>query len=529
MTPPPSNGSEETPSLELAPILALHRHRDGRIAFSRKVNGAWDNTFSLSLTTEELRSMFATVAEHLIRDSYISLNAYYRPGPFKDKATGLPIVGVDKWRPEGRRLWGRVTENLRYLCACYVDIDCGRSPETAKTPLETMSRIDATRRVEDLQHAGVLPPFSIFVRSGQGISLLWLLRDEDDPTTVPAAYNWRIPLWKRIAYELWLRAHNAELPADRQGSLITQVYRPPGIVNSKTGKRVRWELRVQGDDGALTYTLDELRSALALPAPPTESLPLQLFGAPAQLQQFQRKTRRPGSAPGKRKSQRDLYAKRARDLRTIEANRGGFMKRGMPYKDGYESPGRRFTLTIYANCLLGSGVPESEALRALSTMAENCRPPYGSDPGDTPTPADICARVYRQKSARAYNNQKRTRKDGRVTFGLCENLLHNDLTIAADYAREWGLESIMPDTARAERDAARPTMDSLVTLRKEEIKRIVAFHNGNVPPDRKLAEMLAARGVVNPHTQKPYSYEQIRNDCKALGYPSAPPGRRRRR
>src|SRR5689334_21753816 len=88
-----------------APILYLHRHQDGYIAFATKRD---DDDFRplVSIRASELETLFPAFREQLLKVSYCSINAGYRllrHGEHRN-AYGYPLHQSDR---------------LRYLNACY--------------------------------------------------------------------------------------------------------------------------------------------------------------------------------------------------------------------------------------------------------------------------------------------------------------------------------------------------------------------------------------------------------------------------
>src|SRR4029434_2234856 len=64
-------------SPELAPILALHRHQDGYIAFAVARDDGEDKDFRqlVSIRADELARYFPQFREQFLKDSYVSINA----------------------------------------------------------------------------------------------------------------------------------------------------------------------------------------------------------------------------------------------------------------------------------------------------------------------------------------------------------------------------------------------------------------------------------------------------------------------
>jgi len=66
----------DTPDLK--PVELLHRHHDGFVSFHRKVDGQFEDLFSVP--ARQLDGIFPQLSPLLERDSYFSINAFYRAG-----------------------------------------------------------------------------------------------------------------------------------------------------------------------------------------------------------------------------------------------------------------------------------------------------------------------------------------------------------------------------------------------------------------------------------------------------------------
>lgn len=157
----------------LEPLRALHRGAgyssddgsDSYVTFAR-VNKAGDFENLFSLTVEELNSNFSRAAEFLTHDAYFSVNGLYRTAPFLSDVTGLPGV----WRQE---------KHLRYLNACYLDLDVGRDPKSGASDTQCLTVDDASQKLLVMIRDGSLLNPSMSARSGRGLYLFWFLRDDN--------------------------------------------------------------------------------------------------------------------------------------------------------------------------------------------------------------------------------------------------------------------------------------------------------------------------------------------------------------
>lgn len=476
----------EAPALDVDSILTVHPDPSGYIGFGRKPdpdnppldkNGkpkGFEHLFSIR--ADELRSMFPAFVDWLTLDSYYTVNAYYRAAPWKNTTTGMD----DVWRGE---------KHLSRLNACYSDVDCGR-PESDE-PGADLDWRQAQYEAGVLADRGVIPQPSIMARSGRGIYLLWLLRDEKDPTKPPPAFPERIQLYKACNRKLGehLRAHS--LPADRIHD-AARVLRVPGSVHRKAGRRVEYIIQLDQAGRGFVYTLREMAVFLGIPAAISE-LPAatRALAKPPQY----RRTKNPGTAPLRSKGYQALHALRASDLITIESWRGGFIRRGKTYPDGSTSPGRRRILTMYAGFLRGAKEPAEETIKALQAMAANMKPPYPSDPPtDDPPIENIVQSVYNEKPQRWQ------------TKTLCKYLGVTD-----EMARELELQTIRPPAVSIEADADRPMREEIVEERRKFLRQYIEKY-GRISSARRLANIYEQAGFVGAN------HETANQDLNAIGF-----------
>jgi hypothetical protein len=488
-----------TAALDVESILAIHRDHSGYIGFVRKPDPSapprmgkhgkpytWDNLFSIR--AGDLRLMFPSLSKWLTHDSYFTVNAYYRAAPFKNTETDLP----DVWRKE---------KHLQSLTACYADIDCGR-PESDE-PGAALDWRQAQHEAEALADAGIIPHPSIMARSGRGVYLFWLLRDDKDPDKLPRAWPEKVELYKTCNRALNERLRENRLPADKVAIDAARVLRVPGSIHRKAIQRVRYVIQLNDQGKGFTYTLHELAAALNIKALdgalPDET---RLLARPVQYRRVKNK----GSAPLRANGKLKVNALRAQDLLTLQAYRGGFLKHGMKYADGSTSPGRRSMLTFYANWLKGSGSDPAAALEALRSMAANMIPPY-PDPYPDPNPSieAILEAEYSTAKLRRISNAK-----------LCPVL-----GITADLARELDLKTIRPLDVEHEADQALPLQSDMIQARQDFARQYIEEHGSLTA--RRLANLYKAAGY------KGANHETANQDLNALGFVVRLPGRPQRR
>src|ERR1700722_19997440 len=88
----------------LAPILALHRHNDGYIAFAVARDDGDDFRPLVAIRRDELARCFPEFRHQFLKDSYVSINAGWR---LRRQGRDGAAHGYPSHR----------TDRLRYLCA----------------------------------------------------------------------------------------------------------------------------------------------------------------------------------------------------------------------------------------------------------------------------------------------------------------------------------------------------------------------------------------------------------------------------
>jgi hypothetical protein len=302
-----------------APILRLHRHEDGYIAFATERDGE-DWRPRVSIRASELETWFPLFRDQLLKDAYCSINADWRVRSFgpDGKGYGYPYHGNDR---------------LRYINACYVDIDFHKLGLDLGTVLG---------RVINLQESGQLPHASMIVRSGRGLWLLWLIHDIENPDNSQRAFPDKLELYSRIQSAIIERL--LPLGADMAARDAARHLRIPGSLNSSVENAVEWWIQGASSSGYV-YTLPQL--AKLFKAIPTRRHRGEIIA----------------HNPAKRRGWVALNARRLRDFNTLRALRGGF-------SEGC----RNNAAKIYAWLLRVNAVPPDDVRGLVSQMAARCKP-----------------------------------------------------------------------------------------------------------------------------------------------------------
>jgi hypothetical protein len=490
----------------VAILETLHRGYDNRgydsyIGFARKTaEGRFENLFSVEAS--EVRRVYPYLAPWLARDAYFTVNGMYRAAPFINNVTEWPGV----WRKE---------KHLRYLNACYVDLDVGR---TQGSPEQRLSCRAAVAHLNHMMEAGELPRASILAESGRGLYAFWLLHDEDDPSQPPRCWPDSLALYKSL--QRHITRYLEHLAADVNAVDAARVLRVPGTVHGNTGTPAFYQFQIDAQRRCRTYSMRQLAAFFsgttvqasrpkqvhpltygvdwveeveasstefaivdASEEPPAGELPTA--NSPGARDAYGRPIARPGDVPARVKGARTRAARRAQDVAALEQWRGGWSKGG-----------RRFHLSLYAGFLRAAGLEQPDVLKAVEIMAANCRPPYPSDLNDMPLHV-LVVDVFRAV-LRPYSNAS-----------LCRWL-----QITPDLARELALRSIVPAEVRAERTLPPGGQREIDRQARLEFLRTYTAHHG-CSSARHMVEVLKQAGLEA-------SRRTVNEDLNALGYSTAP-------
>jgi hypothetical protein len=429
---------------QLAPIRALHRHKDGFITFSAGSNDDFRNV--IAIKCEALETYFPQFIDQLCKDSYVSINADFRLAKFgrtsdgaRTKAFGLPKHS---------------TNSLKYLCACYVDIDYYHFNADFGIILG---------RIVSYQDARVIPPASIIVRSGRGMWLLWLLRDPKQPEQAAQAWPEKVELYAKIQKAIGEKL--SILGADLQAQDAARHIRVPGSLHTGSEKYVRWWIQGMGTSG-FTYELAELA---------------QFFSV--QVRKLNPQIRRVFNEAGKeknrskRKGWEALNARRLRDFVDLKAMRGGGFNRGC----------RNRAAMLYAWLLRCNGWTRSDATHEVIMMSAECHPP-------------LTASQCRDAVKTGF---------GRTIRKVTDQSIADWLTVTP--AESASLEKT-PSASRfgtPKQVRAKPVRGTAPKQRHLAILEIVNEMDGKVPPCRQMVGLLAERGIYAGHVSIAADYRRL--------------------
>jgi len=412
------------------------------VTITRKIAADWENVGAVS--PARLSRELQRIMPFLLADCYFTLNSMFMAGRSIVPATGLPY-GLQHKRA------------LKFLNAAYCDLDYYKFDP----PLDWPQAVALAMRLQD---EGVIPPFTIYARSGRGMYMLWLLSGKHGGRQT--AFPHERVLYEQIERALWGRINDRapELVPDKNALDATRLLRLDGSMNTAAGCSVEYYVRGT-EHGAPLYTLDALASFLEL----RPALPRQTGWA--------RPTHRIGACPLRARGKQATAMHRLEDVRAIEQDVGGFVK---------GDPSRARLLWYTGWFCKGAGMTYGQAVSECEQLAARCRPAYPSpgEANDLPV-----SRILRD----IWQPEQPTHR------------IFRSATLAADFgvtvpqAERLGLASIVPDELRRRRALAPAPRERARTERRELIRTIMAARpSAGIPSTRRMHRLLADRGVDVP-------------------------------
>lgn len=412
---------------------------------------ASSSTF-VGVRSEYLSSRFPEFKERLEDDAVFSLNSFW------DWEEGDHYIPAARVRQGGR---------LRYLCACYTDLDFYKYGCTFGDVIGT---------VIDLQETGCVPPASLMVRSGRGIWLIWLLRDPKDIERPPRAFPEKRILYTRIQDAI--HKAFAHLGADAAAKDAMRLIRVPGSMHSVAGLRTRYWVQAN-EHGVHKYTLPELADR---------------FGVEAHLAEKARpRAVIAGQSEAKKRGPAALTAYRLSDLLKLQEIRGGFRK-GC----------RNHAALLYAWTLKCRRLPIAQAALSVQKLGQSCHPPL--------SPSE-CRGALKNGYNRSWQSYIR-KKNGTMapvvsiawqTFGDLLSVTPEEARLLKKIppAQSFGIQGSNGSTHKKVSRAA------VMQLRRTAIGEIVRELSG-IPTVRKMVELLRTRKLNVSHVT-------VHKDYSALG------------
>jgi len=479
-------------SPDVVPLLEIHRNHDGHVAFCRKdEQGLHHDLFSVP--ARDLEIVWPELEDVLEQDSYFSINGFYRGG------YGYAQNSPASLDPPLMRA-NHKAKDLRWLTACFVDIDCHNLGIDTGT---------AVGEIINAQDRG-LPPASMITRSGRGVWAFWFLTENDKHGQQTPVHAWpeKINLWYIVQRDILRRFAN--IGSDGNANRGNQITRVPGSVNTKSltagaaARRVDYWLQANPDGKRFTYSIKELSSLLGLEVPKCHP---KVESKSAEL-----------SERG-RKGQRGRWLKARRQFEQLWNMRGS-------WREGT----RNGAVFIYATILVAQRLDEQviwDELDRLSNDLERGNHPFTRADflaaGQTPLDAANAARNSPSKSGLKFAQIKNQTIADQLDITPGESAALGEMLDEAGFvggkpwppASRFGnhVQDDQPEMGRKER----------CEKRRHAIQQIVT-HAGKCPTLRDLTAQLEELGIEAVEAT-------VKNDLESLGIenPRGTKAKRRKR
>lgn len=443
---------------KLRGLHLLHRHEDGFISFAVKSDEG-DFQHLASIQRSQLESLFPEFRQRLEKDGYASVNASY-----------AETKSLTRSKAFGRRRLYHSGKTLKYLCACYADIDYYKAD---------LRFSEAYGHVLKAEEDGLIPRHSIVIDSGRGMWLLWLLRDERDPDHVHRGAWADSPLNHALLYSgIQRKICDALSPigCDPAGTDAARHVRIEGSFHTQTEEFVRWSIHGQGRE-VNSYTLKDLADFFGIRRATHAAIPGNRAA----------RERKPQShhTTGHRAAGETKIA----IIELLSFRRGGF-ERGC----------RNKALSLYAMALRGAHLSPQVAIDRAMELARQCKPPLGQ--------AEVRG-VIRS----AYAQAKSLLSYPRIA---------DSLTVTPAEAAELCQLTTKPFPAASSFPAlaSNPGRKEKAEIRHATIKRII--HQHGPLSFREMQKQLSSEGIEA-------SYVTVGTDYAALGIQSKDTSERRKR
>ncbi|MCP3959259.1 MAG: hypothetical protein GY719_15520 [bacterium] len=310
-----------------AAIQRFHRGEDAYIRFLAKNHEGRLRPIG-SMLRSDLDQCFPEIIQHLVKDSYVTINAYYKPHTHKE-------------------------QDLRYLNAVYTDCDA-----------YNLDFADAVYRILKAAEVGVIPPPTVVARSGRGIWAFWLLCSALDRNKPEKGFRENVLIYKGIltAINRRLEEFAPDLGPDPGAVDASRITRVEGSMHSGAGRRVSYAWFADDTRHAFTYTLRELSRFLDVDVPKLLSWQPAAPTSPATPTATAAKRER--THPGRARGWCAFHEKRQYELWHLIQHRGG-MPEGC----------RQHGALVLGTDLRALHRSEEEILAKVTEYGALCRPP----------------------------------------------------------------------------------------------------------------------------------------------------------
>ena len=392
LTPPAHTPPADGVDLDL--LRFVHRGPDGFIPLARKQGDVWQPLGALPLDAPFLPGLGDTLAA----DAYHGLNSDFRVARSHERPIAritsrevykqaviegqrvevlktVPVVHREPASPAtGLAHFRHTNETIRWLNCCFVDLDCYRLGLDVGQALGGMVA---------LQDEGIIPPATMFARSGRGVWAFWLLVDSLNPTEGVAMVHSvpHTPNTPQRATESMRRTFGVvqsqladrlrHLGADLQALDAARFAPIPGTVKTRPGMpdaRVAYWLQGLANGQCPAYTLPDLAAALRVTRPRPGRSGVWVSDPAIARSKTPEADKNPELQARGQRGWLARWRGDLKDFQTIVEMRGGGFRQGQRNRGAW-------LLVLLSR---RAGVAESDMVTALENYAAACTPPLPS-------------------------------------------------------------------------------------------------------------------------------------------------------
>lgn len=364
-------------------FFRMFHRQDGFFCLQRKGLDRMIDVGAVAIDETEgvIERLYDHVPEALTNNVYFTVNSYYRALGGARKPTFLPRSARKEF-------------NIRWLNACYADIDVGRfgcedeywmrinCPELlpkdimkeGEDPSSHLAWEQALLQVMILEEEGIIPWVSIYAKSGRGIYLFWLL----EPVKYHSSQPWILQNFKNcnkaLGSALRGKLPSSVLPADPMATDGARILRIHGSVHTSTKTRVCYFPSCLQEVEKI-YTLPEIMGFVGVQDIQQE--------ASSPEKKIFKAALKPHSVP--KRSAGVIASMKYRMADAEKLFRAHRIPKGIRYSS-------LWNLSLFH---FHAGIEEAETLRHLEELAGHCCPPYPTTGEDNDIPVkEIVASVY---------------------------------------------------------------------------------------------------------------------------------------
>ncbi len=190
----------------------------------------------------DLSVQLPQIAPILSEDGYFTVNSFEKPIV---KDLGKDLFTISEWHQ---------VKQASFLNSCVADLDVGRPRDRNFSRRQSWE--EALLKIIAMTEENRLPKASIIVKTGRGLNILWLLRDEKIENSPPMVSPEKLKLYREVNVAIINRL--SDMGADKLANTESKLLRIPNTIHTLADKKVKYVILKGIDGNCPYYTLDEL-------------------------------------------------------------------------------------------------------------------------------------------------------------------------------------------------------------------------------------------------------------------------------